>query len=273
MTASYDKLSTGPAGRPGFGRRMEDMATSRLGASLRSARERMGWTREALAYHSGLSWAAIAQIESGRRQEVRVSSLVALASALGVSVDYLVGGAGTMSPQLLRHRVLIYASDEEYVTSVVPFLQEGIARSDAVVAVPSTRQGDLLHDALGDDAQHVEFLDSAEWYRTLRGAALGYRTFVKDRFDRGASWVRVIGDAVWAGRSTAEVTEWFRYESIINLALASSPTTIMCSYDGRSLPQGVLADARRTHRELAEAGEVTANPSYLEPEDFLLGLG
>ncbi len=231
----------------------------------------MGWTREALAYHSGLSWAAIAQIESGRRQEVRVSSLVALANALGVSVDYLVGGAATA--QLLRHQVLIYGSDEEYVASVVPFLQEGIARSDAVVAVPSTRQADLLRDALGNDAEQVEFLDSTEWYRTLQGAALGYRTFVKERFDRGASWVRVIGDAVWAGRSTAEVSEWFRYESIINLALASSPTTIMCSYDGRSLPQGVLADARRTHRELAVAGDVTTNPSYQEPESFLLGVG
>jgi transcriptional regulator with XRE-family HTH domain len=232
----------------------------------------MGWTREALAYHSGLSWAAVAQIESGRRQEVRASSLLALASALGVSVDYLVGGGTTMSAQLLRHQVLIYGSDDEYVASVVPFLLEGIARSDAVVAVPSKHQGELLRDALGDDAQHVEFLDSTEWYRTLRGAALGYRAFVKERFERGASWVRVIGDAVWAARSGADVTEWFRYESIVNLSLASSPTTVMCSYDGRALPDGVLADARRTHREVAAAGDVATSLAYREPEDFLLGL-
>jgi transcriptional regulator with XRE-family HTH domain len=233
----------------------------------------MSWTREALAYHSGLSWAAIAQIESGRRQEVRVSSLLALASALGVSVDYLVGGAATTSGQLLRHQVLVYGSEDEYVAAVVPFLLEGIARSDTVVAVPSAWQGELLRDALGDGAQHVEFMDSAEWYRSLRGAALGYRTFVKERFERGASWIRVIGDAVWAGRSPSDVAEWFRYESIINLGLASSPATIMCSYDGRSLPDGVLADARRTHPEVAAGGGVMTSPGYQNPEDFLLVSG
>lgn len=249
------------------------MAASRIGGTLRSARERIGWSREALAYHSGLSWAAISQIESGRRQEVRVSSLVALATALGVSIDYLVGGAATTSPDLFRHRVLVYGSDDEYVASVVPFLLEGIASSDAVLAAPSKRQGGLLRDALGEDAKHVEFLDSAQWYRSLRGAANGYRSLVKERFDGGAPWIRIIGDAVWAGRSAPEVAEWFRYESMVNLALASSPATIMCSYDGKSLPDEVLADARRTHTEIVGAGDVTTSPAYCGPEEFLLSLG
>ena len=162
------------------------MAPSRIAGSLRSARERKGWTREALAYHSGLSWAAIAQIESGRRQQVRVSSLVALASALGVSVDYLVGSDATISPQLLGHRVLTYGSEDEYLASALPFLLEGIARSEGVLCVPTRWQRDLLHSALGDDAQRVEFLDSSEWYGSLRNAAGGYLTFVRERFEGGA---------------------------------------------------------------------------------------
>ena len=60
------------------------MVSSRLGESLKAARARAGWSREALAYHSGVSWSAIAQIESGRRNDVRLSSLSALAEALGV---------------------------------------------------------------------------------------------------------------------------------------------------------------------------------------------
>src|SRR4030081_758764 len=90
------------------------VASSRVGRSLRAARGRAGWSREPLAHHSGLSWAAIAQIESGRRQEVRLGSLVALANALGVSVDYLVGSKATLSPKLLRHGAVIYDSDDEY---------------------------------------------------------------------------------------------------------------------------------------------------------------
>src|ERR1700686_1137663 len=131
------------------------MASSRIGGSLRSARERKGWTRERFAFHPGLSWAAIAQIESCRRQQVRVSSLVVLASALGVSVDYLVGGDATKSPQLLRHRVLIYGSEDKHLASALPFLLEGIASSEGVLCVPTTWQPALLREALGDDVQPI----------------------------------------------------------------------------------------------------------------------
>jgi transcriptional regulator with XRE-family HTH domain len=246
------------------------MAPSRVGESLRSARERMGWSREALAYHSGLSWSAITQIESGRRHEVRLSSLVALAGALGVSVDYLVGGAATVSPQLLKHRVLIYGSDDEYVASSLPFVLEGITRSDCVLAVTARRHMGLLRDALGDNARHVEFLDAAEWYRSLPGAANGYRTFVSERFERGAPWIRIVAEPVWPGRTEAELAEWFRYESVINLSFASSPATIVCTYDTRSVSDGVLASARRTHPEVAGAADATSSLAYRDPLDFLL---
>lgn len=248
------------------------MASSRVGASLRSARQRRGWSREALAYHSGLSWAAISQIESGRRREVRISSLLALASALGVSVDYLAGGAATVSPELLTHRALIYGSDDEYAASSVPFLAEGIARSECVLAVVAKSQRDLLRDALGDNARHVEFSDSSEWYRSPRDASNGYHTFVKERFERGAPWIRIIGEPVWLGRSEAEAAEWIRYESMLNLSFASCPVTIVCPYDARSLSDRVVDGARSTHPELARAGNVTRSPAYQGPEDFLMSV-
>ncbi|MGA8417679.1 MAG: MEDS domain-containing protein [Candidatus Dormiibacterota bacterium] len=249
------------------------MASSRIAENLKSARERMGWSREALAYHSGLSWSAIAQIESGRRQEIRVSSLVALASALGVSVDYLVGGAATVSPRLLGHKAFIYSSDDEFLASAVPFLAEGIERSEAVLAVPAAWQLDLLRDALGDAAHHVEFLESAEWYESLRGASRGYLDFVRDRFVNGASWIRILGEATWLGRAEAPAAEWFRYESMINISLASAPATIVCTYDARSLSDDVLMDARRTHPEVLAADQVATSLEYQPPEDFILTLG
>jgi transcriptional regulator with XRE-family HTH domain len=248
------------------------VASSRVGTSIRSARERAGWGREALAYHSGLSGAAIAQIESGRRQEVRLGSLVALANALGVSVDYLVGSRATLSPKLFEHRVLIYGSDDEYLASAVPFLVEGVARADSLLAVTTSHQSCLLRDALGDIASHVEFRDSSGWYRSPTSTLNDYRAFMKERFERGAPWIRIIGEPVWAGRSEAEVVEWTRYESILNLSFASAPATIMCPYDARSVPEAILAGARQTHPEVAEAGDATASLAYRDPEDFLLTL-
>ena len=72
---------------------------------LKAARGRLGWSRETLAHHSGVSWSAIAQIQSGRRKDVRLRSLSALAKALGVSVDYRIGAATATAPQLLEHRL------------------------------------------------------------------------------------------------------------------------------------------------------------------------
>src|SRR5258708_25386402 len=79
------------------------MVTSRIGESLKTARARLGWSRVALAFHSGVSWSAIAQIESVRRQDVRLSRLAALADALGASLDYLPGSPAALSPHLFPH--------------------------------------------------------------------------------------------------------------------------------------------------------------------------
>jgi transcriptional regulator with XRE-family HTH domain len=248
------------------------VASSPLGSSLRSAREHAGWSRETLAHRSGLSCAAIAQIESGRRRDVRLASLVALAGALGVSVDRLAGGTATVGSKLLEHRVLIYDSDAEYLASTLPFLLEGIARDDCLLVVTNDRQIRLLRDALGDDAVRVELHDSAEWYRSPTGALRSYRSFVKERVESGARWIRIIGEPVWAGRSQAEVAEWTRYESILNLVLASWPVTLICPYDARSSSESILEGARHTHPEVARANDVSVSAAYREPEDFLLAL-
>ena len=95
---------------------------------------------------------------------------------------------------------------------------------------------------------------------------------MRERFERGAPWIRIIGEPVWAGRSEAEIAEWVRYESMINLSLATSPATLVCAYDARSVPDAALAGAHRTHPEVAGAGHVTNSLEYREPEDFLLSL-
>src|SRR3954451_8074943 len=60
-----------------------------IGDRLAGARRRLAWAREELAFKAGISWSAIPQIKSGRRPHPRPATLSALASALGVTIDYL----------------------------------------------------------------------------------------------------------------------------------------------------------------------------------------
>jgi transcriptional regulator with XRE-family HTH domain len=237
---------------------------------LTAARARLGWSRETLAHHSGVSWSAIAQIESGRRKDVRLTTLAALAKALGVSVDYLIGSATATAPRLLEHRLLTYRSDEEYLGAAIPFFAEGMERSECLLAVTSAEQTELLRDSLEDRAGHVEFADSADWYRSPNVAMESYRTFVNEKLEAGAAWIRIVAEIALGSRSDAEIAAWNRYESFVNLAFASSPTTFICTYDDRSWPAEVIADARKTHPSLAHGNGATASPTYRGPEDLLI---
>ena len=249
------------------------MASSRVGRTLRAARARRGWSREALAFHSGVSWSAIAQIESGRRKDVRLSSLSALANALGVSVDYLIGSEAMVDPRLFEHRVLPYGSDEDFLAGAIPFLREGAERSESLLAVLTGSRLAVLRDGLDGSAAQVEFFDSVEWYRSPSEALDRYRAYLTDRFEAGVAWIRVVGELPLVGRTRAEIAAWTRYESIVNLAFASSPATIVCAYDTTSLPSRVVTEAGRAHPSIADGAAGAANPSYRDPEDLLLDPG
>jgi transcriptional regulator with XRE-family HTH domain len=241
-----------------------------IGASVKAARERLGWSREALAYHSGVSWAAIAQIETGRRTDVRLSSLSALARALELSIDHLVGHPTRPPAPTLEHQALVYRSDAELLAAVIPFLKAAIERSEPALLVTSPATLELVRRALGRDANRVKFTDSARWYSSSVEALRRYRSYLEEQIASGATWVRIVGEPVWDGRSSAELREWSRYESILNLSFASAPATILCPYDARSLPASVLDDACRTHPQLVDSAGADASPDYQDPEEFLL---
>jgi transcriptional regulator with XRE-family HTH domain len=248
------------------------MADPTLARQLRTLRERRGWTRETLAHRAGVSWAAIAQIEGGRRTDPRLSTVTALADALGVTVGQL--SRRSWPPdrveETLRHQLLLYATDDEFVEATLPFLVVGLEKGDAVLAVTGRSRIRRLRRSLGVDARRVTFRESTAWYTSARSAIDSYRSFVGHELGQGRPWVRVIGEPVWAERSSSEVRAWTRYEAMLNLSLAGTPLTIMCPYDTRAVSASIVADARRTHPQvMSETGPV-ASEHFHDPVSFLL---
>jgi transcriptional regulator with XRE-family HTH domain len=226
-----------------------------------AARRRLGWSREALAFHAGVSWAAVSQIESGRRPNPRADTLFALAGALGVSVDYLTGRAAPK--QMLDHHALLYETKDEFVGPVASLLREAIEDGEAALAVTTPDKIALLRDGLGKAAKGVEFADSRDWYSRPVAALGGYRRFVTSSIAAGSRWVRIVGEPIRSGFEAGEqVRRWEGYESGINLIFGSMPVTLVCPYDLSSLPDEIVALARATHPRTMTGEDTLPSAEY-----------
>jgi transcriptional regulator with XRE-family HTH domain len=243
-------------------------AREELGSRLRRARNRRGLRREDLAVESGISWSAIAQIESGRRQNVRPDTLSALARALSVPIDYLLHG--TAPPPLLEHRALFHGGRDGFVDGVGSFVAEGVERAEPTLAVTTETNVDALREFLGRDAKRVHFMRSDELYREPGAALTTYLRFARRELAR-AGWARIVGGPPWGRKVDAKAKRWSRYESLLNLACATLPVTIVCPYDESAVAPSILKQARATHPELITNGAIEQSRAYVDPGMFVLG--
>jgi hypothetical protein len=189
---------------------------------------------------------------------------------LGVSIDYLVGGS-LSPPVMLEHSAFPYRTDDQFLATMGPFVADGIERSEGVLAVTAAANGELLREHLGRDARRVKFVDTEGWYSTPIAALEAFRSFTEAKLKRGAHWVRIVGEPVWAERSSAEVRLWTRYESLLNLVFRDFPLTLVCPYDERSVAAEIVRDAHLTHARTVGDGGISNSPDYTDPERFALG--
>lgn len=62
-----------------------------ISENIQRALDENGMTQADLARRTGLSTAVVSQIVSGKTKDPRLSNVIAIANALGVSLDYLAG--------------------------------------------------------------------------------------------------------------------------------------------------------------------------------------
>ncbi|MFT7837981.1 anti-sigma factor RsbA family regulatory protein [Saccharothrix sp. BKS2] len=148
------------------------------------------------------------------------------------------------------HPAVFYASEEEYLGLLVPFVLDGLELGHPVAAsVPGARLR-LLRDALGAAAAEVLLLDMEVEGRNPGRIIPGVlRRFADDHPERH---VRIIGEPIWAGRTDVEYPACAQHEALINLAFAGRDVTIACPYDTAALDEHVLVDALATHPEVWE---------------------
>ncbi len=168
------------------------------------------------------------------------------------------------------HEALYYASDEDLLAVVVPFLRGGVAAGEPTVVALGAEHAELVRAALPpEDTDAVVFHPGGDMYARPASAIRCYRAMLAEHTAAGAGQIRIIGELPPAELG-ATWDWWARYESAINHAYDEFPLWSMCAYDTTTTPPAVLADVARTHPRAAAPGDRhIPSSAYLAPEQFL----
>lgn len=163
-----------------------------------------------------------------------------------------------------RHEALLYASDDEFVTSCARFART----REPLIVVVSDAHAAALRRAL-PTAAPVTFLSPALVYERPAQAIRSYRDMFARHVAGGAGTIRLLGEPGPAVLGAAW-DWWARYESAVNYAYDEFPLRHLCAYDVRTTPAGVLTDVARTHPWLTlPTGDPAPSRDYTEPTAYL----
>ncbi|WP_030760179.1 sensor histidine kinase [Streptomyces sp. NRRL F-2664] len=163
-------------------------------------------------------------------------------------------------PGAFVHAALFHQDLDEYLSGVGGFVRAALAADEPVlVAVPGPRLDALRESLGGGDGDGITWTDMTELGRNPGRILAAVQEFADRRPDRAA---RIVGEAVWPGRSPAELVEVSRHEALVDAAFAGRAGTVLCPYDVTGLAPSVIRNARRTHPTLIEHDRTLPSPGY-----------
>jgi len=169
----------------------------------------------------------------------------------------------------LIHQGGVYRSDLEFLAMAMPFIEDGIAAGEAVLAATTAANLELLRDALGERADLMDYAETAYFGRRPPQRVAAFHRYWQSAVTRGSGrHVRILAEPVWGGRSRRDILAWKRMESSLNLVLAGTNIWMICPYDSRTAPADVMRAALRTHPERVDGPRAVPSPDYVDPYYF-----
>lgn len=127
-----------------------------VGERIRLRRIHLGWTQERLASEAGVSKGFLSDVESGKRN-VGAETLLSLATALGVSMDYLMKGGP------VRHE----ARQVQVPGSLASFARsEGLSFGQALTLLEMQRQ--IVAYRSDSKRKDLEGVDWKRFYESVK---------------------------------------------------------------------------------------------------------
>jgi anti-sigma regulatory factor (Ser/Thr protein kinase) len=165
------------------------------------------------------------------------------------------------------HEAFAFATDEELIGRVLPFLIEGFARREPVLVVAGERVRTLLAEQLGVELARLAAFAAAEtWWRGGHGTLQAYDRDLRVLRGAAPSW-RLAAEPVWLAREDGR--QWSRFESVANSCYADLPYYSLCLHDRKRLPATVLDAVARSHPLTWDGAAPVPQERYEEPRAFL----
>ncbi len=166
------------------------------------------------------------------------------------------------------HQAAIYGSDRGFVAMAAPFLTDGLAAGEPVLAVTTPANLELIGRALSTRAECIGHAENAYFGRRPVERVNAFRRYWTRCVAAGHQRVRILAEPLWAGRTPEQVSAWTRMESCLNLVLADTGIVMICPYDARVVDHGIVTAALRTHPECVAGGQSEPSTQFSEPGDF-----
>jgi anti-sigma regulatory factor (Ser/Thr protein kinase) len=165
-----------------------------------------------------------------------------------------------------RHEALFYDGLDGFVEGTSAFVKEGLEADEPTLVLAGAHKLAALRAELGTQAGLVQFADMGHVGLNPARIIPAWVDFLARSAPNGRR-VRGICEPIWAERSSDELVECQRHESLLNVAFADSPGWwLLCPYDVGELAAGVLDEARRSHPYLWQDGVHADSSTYRDLE-------
>jgi anti-sigma regulatory factor (Ser/Thr protein kinase) len=167
------------------------------------------------------------------------------------------------------HEAFFYEGMSGFLEGAVAFIDDGLARDEAVLVAVLPHKRALLQEHVDDP--RVAFLDMERVGRNPACIIPAWRDFVAEHAAEGRRF-RGIGEPVWPERGADELDECHRHEALLNLAFDDGPAwRLLCPYDAAALSPEDVEHARRSHPLVWEHGRLAHSDRYAAPAPVLDG--
>ncbi len=181
------------------------------------------------------------------------------------------------------HMCLIYENRDEQLRALVPFIRQGLERSERCFYVADSRVVAGMAPAMRAGGLDVDaaLQRGALAIATERETYLAQGAFDPDKMFElavaaaaqavgdGYGGLRIAGEMTWALGDDTKLQRLMEYEVKVNQRIARTPALAVCQYDRTRFSPEIIRDVIRTHPLIAVGGRVCRNFYYVPPEELI----